>query len=108
MADQRRIAHDCPCEHCRLAPGGDIAQEHQAINRVAAALDERRRRLFVALLASQQGHGGIVRLSRITGLSRTTIQRGLVELEQGVAEVSSRVRQPGAGRKRVEKKRPLS
>jgi hypothetical protein len=104
MADQQRIPYECPCDSCRLFPRDDLAHDHRAINRVVATLDERRRRLFVGLLASQHGHGGVVLLSRITGLSRTTIQRGLVELEQGATGSPDRVRQPGGGRRRAEKK----
>jgi hypothetical protein len=38
---------------CQLDAKGASAQEHRAINRVVALLDERRRRLFDDLLASQ-------------------------------------------------------
>jgi DeoR/GlpR family transcriptional regulator of sugar metabolism len=72
-----------------------------------ASLDERGRRLFAGLLARQRGHGGVVALARITGLSRTTIRRGLVEVEQDGTPAASRVRRPGGGRKRAEKKTPI-
>jgi len=77
---------------------------HRAINRVMAELDERGRRLFAGILARQHGHGGIQSVAKITGLSRTTIGRGLREGEQAQAEFSNRVRRPGGGRKCVEKK----
>lgn len=107
MADQLRDFHACPCEHCRQEPQGLIALDHQAIKRVVTLLDERRRRLFAGLLARQAGHGGVVRVARITGLSRTTILRGLRELDTP-ADASERVRRPGGGRPRLEKKRPRS
>jgi DNA-binding phage protein len=107
MADQPRVSHACPCEDCRRDPQGPIAHDHQAINRVVTLLDERRRRLFAGLLARQAGHGGVVRVARITGLSRTTILRGLRELDRP-ANASERVRRPGGGRPRLEKKRPRS
>ena len=50
------------------------------------------------------GHGGVVLFAQVTGLSRTTIRRGQVELEQGVADVATRLRRSGGGRKRLEKK----
>jgi len=71
---------------------------------VITALDEKNRRRFAGLLASQWGRGGIERLSEITGLSRTTIRRGRNEVQR--AERPSergRVRQAGAGRRAVEK-----
>jgi DeoR/GlpR family transcriptional regulator of sugar metabolism len=73
---------------------------------VLTSLDERGRRLFAGLLARERGHGGVVALARITGLSRTTIRRGLLELERDGAEPAGRVRGPGGGRKRAEKKTP--
>jgi DNA-binding phage protein len=84
-----------------------VAEDHRAINRVVASLDERRRRLFAGLLAQQAGHGGIARVARITGLSRTTVLRGLRELA-APPDPSGRVRRPGGGRPRVEKKRRAS
>jgi hypothetical protein len=71
---------------------------------VVALLDERRRRLFVGLLASQWGHGGVVLLARITGLSRTTIRRGQLEIDNATPDLAARVRRAGGGRKRLEKK----
>jgi hypothetical protein len=69
-----------------------------------AELDERSRRLFAGILARQRGHGGIQQVAEITGLNRMTIRRGLRESERGQAEASNRVRRPGGGRKRLEKK----
>jgi len=43
--------------------------------------------------------------AQITGLSRTTIRRGLEELA-GLGPAEDRVRDKGGGRKRLEKKRP--
>jgi hypothetical protein len=81
-----------------------MAEHHRAINRVLATLDERNRRRFVGLLALQWGWGGVQRLVEITGLSRNTIVRGRVELQRPQrAPKTVRVRQAGAGRKRVEK-----
>lgn len=100
----RRPLYQCCCSACELHPKGSVAVDHQAINRVLAMLDERQRRLFAALLAMRRGRGGIVRLAEITGLSRTTIRRGMAELRRGVGLTTRRIRNPGGGRKPVEKK----
>jgi hypothetical protein len=70
---------------------------HVGINRVVVSLDERRRRRFVGLLASQYGYGGVQHVARVTGTSRTTILRGRRELEQGDLASSGRVRALGGG-----------
>jgi len=67
---------------------------------LAGAVDERVRRLFVATEALAIGHGGQVAVSRATGVSRTTIQQGIRELQQPeLRAVKGRVRRPGGGRK---------
>jgi len=96
--------HVCTCEMCRQHPYSTVAEHHRAINRVLATLDEKNRRRFVGLLALQWGRGGIQRLIEITGLSRNTIVRGRMDLRRPRrAPTTARVRQAGAGRKRVEK-----
>jgi DNA-binding phage protein len=104
MADQQRQPHVCSCASCRDSPGSDTAEDHRAINRVVASLDERRRRLFAGLLAQQRGHGGVALVARTTGLSRTTIHRGMLELQRPGADPGDRIRRPGGGRPRAEKK----
>jgi transposase len=66
--------------------------------KLAPVLDERGRRRFGAAEAIAAGRGGITAVMRATGLARSTIGRGLVELRQS-REVSDRVRRPGGGRK---------
>jgi DNA-binding phage protein len=106
MADtERKRIHRCRCRGCRSRSDSELIAYHRAINRVMAELDERSRRLFAGLLARQRGRGGIQRVAEITGLSRMTIRRGLRESQRGQAGSSDRVRRPGGGRKRVEKKR---
>lgn len=67
---------------------------------LACALDERGRRLWAATEAKAIGHGGIALVSRATGVSYSTIRRGLKELEAGPAP-PGRVRRPGGGRKKT-------
>ena len=100
----QRAVYLCPCGDCRRDPQSAVALDHAAINRVMALLDERQRRLFAGLLAMRRGHGGIVAVATITGLSRTTVRRGIDELRCGTAAAGDRVRHPGGGRRPVEKK----
>jgi hypothetical protein len=107
MADQRHQAlHRCGCVLCRRSNDLEVQQEHEAINRVLVTLDERGRRLLAGLLALQHGRGGIQRLSEITGLSRMTIRRGQREIERADTLGGTRLRRPGGGRRRLEKKAP--
>lgn len=100
-----RAVHKCCCHECIEQPNGEIALLHTSINRLVAALDERHRRQFAGLLASQFGHGGIRSLSNITGLHRETISRGKREIEGANAALDGGIRAPGGGRHQVEKKR---
>jgi len=102
----RRTVYHCTCTLCQLHPDSNVAKQHQAINRVMATLDERNRRRSVGLLAMQWGRGSLLRLSRITGLSRNTIRRGRQEIQHPTRSVSSGQRRPGGGRPRVEKNGP--
>jgi hypothetical protein len=65
---------------------------------LAPHLDERSRRLFAATEASAAGRGGIAAVSDATGVARSTIGRGLVEL-QSAAILKNRIRRPGGGRR---------
>src|SRR6266849_6452667 len=68
-------------------------------------LDERQRRLMAAAEARVLGYGGIALVAEASGLSRTTVHKALEELEAEPLP-DGRVRQPGAGRKRVKDKDP--
>jgi hypothetical protein len=50
---------------------------------LAPVLTERSRRLWAATEAKALGHGGIALVERATGISRSTIQRGMRELDSG-------------------------
>jgi len=69
-------------------------------------LDERTRRLTAANEARTLGHGGISQVSRVCGLSRKAIKKGIREIESGTAPPPGRVRQPGAGRKKTTDRDP--
>jgi hypothetical protein len=73
--------------------------------KVLGTLNELQARLFVADKALDQGRGGISRLSKLTGMSRTTITKAVTELSSGrrlVVPERGRIRDTGAGRKKVE------
>jgi transposase len=72
----------------------------QRIDDLFPHLTERQRRLVAASDARALGYGGISRVSRAVGMSRTTIYQGLAELDQG-AWVPDRVRRKGGGRKKI-------
>jgi uncharacterized membrane protein YdbT with pleckstrin-like domain len=48
-------------------------------------LDEKQRRLFLAIEALAYGYGGIARVRRISGASKNTIKRGIREHKAGAA-----------------------
>lgn len=85
-----------------------IAARYKALEDV---LDERQRRLYVAVEAKVLGRGGVKRVHEATGIARGTILAGLKELESGhvdgaTTEGVRRVRRPGAGRKKLVDRMP--
>ena len=75
------------------------------IERMRLLLDERQWRLYLASEAMSAGYGGISEVSRVSGVSRTTITKGIEELSAGEA-VQGRIRSEGGGRNYVEEKYP--
>jgi transposase len=63
-------------------------------------LDERQRRVVTASDAISLGRGGVSKVARASGLSRTTVHSGIAELRSQGAPVE-RIRKPGGGRKSV-------
>jgi hypothetical protein len=78
--------------------------EGQAIRRrweaVSSQLDERGRRLFAAAEVRAAGRGGLATVSDVTGLARSTILRGLKDLD-APALPRGNVRRKGGGRHRL-------
>jgi hypothetical protein len=64
-------------------------------------LDERSRRRFAAAEALAAGRGGVAAVARVTGVARSTIDRGLAELrgDAAPAAAADRVRRQGGGRR---------
>ena len=97
--------HECQCAAC--AAGHDQPERllHHNINLVLSRLNEQQRRWLAALESQKTGHGGDTLISQITGLHPDTIRRGREELDADLAgRPIDRIRNPGAGRPRVEKK----
>jgi hypothetical protein len=64
---------------------------------VGRDLNERTRRLFAAVEARTAGYGGITAAAQATGVARSTIGRGLKDLDDP-APLPGVVRRPGSGR----------
>ena len=63
---------------------------------LAGELNERQRRLWAAAEARSAGYGGISAVVRATGISESTVLRGLADLDSGVAPEPGKVRRhPG-------------
>lgn len=68
----------------------------QKLSSVLPLLDERQKRVLLAAESRQLGRGGVTLVSRLSGLSRVSIHKGLLELD---TVLTGSVRSPGAGRK---------
>lgn len=97
--------HQCECPSCQQETAHPDQVLHRQINLLLSRLDEQQRRWYVAMEADRLGPHGDQRLSQITGMDPKTIQRGRQELEHELADrPTDRVRLPGGGRPRAEKK----
>ena len=67
---------------------------------VGSRLDERGQRLFAAVEVRTAGWGGLAIVSKITGLARSTINRGKADLD-GEPLPKGQVRRAGGGRRSV-------
>ena len=73
----------------------------ERIRRMLPLLDERQKRLYLANEALSYGRGGVSYVSRISGMSRTTITKAVDELNNG-EEIDGKTRRSGGGRKYTE------
>jgi hypothetical protein len=96
------LVHRCRCTDCRRRTPNATKEAHARLNRLLSTLDEQQRRLLAGYESSQLGHGGDRRLAIITGLDVHTIAKGRHALAS--LQPSERIRAPGGGRPRVEKK----
>jgi hypothetical protein len=99
--------HQCQCPHCQQEATHPDQLLHHHMNLLLSRLQEQHRRWYAAVESTRLGHGGDQLVAQITGLDPKTIQRGRQELAASLAEhPTDRVRAPGAGRPRAEKKPP--
>ena len=104
-----RTIHQCQCSNCQQAGDHPDRELHRQMNLFLSRLDEQQRRWYAALEAGKLGDGGARQVSKITGMHVETIRRGQRELERLLADRPlDRVRLPGGGPPRVDKKSPTS
>jgi hypothetical protein len=98
--------HQCQCPPCVAGPADHPDRAiHRRLNLLPARLDERQRRWLAGLESQKVGRGGDRLVSCITGLNVETIRRGRRELDASLRDCPpERIRRPGAGRPRVQKK----
>ena len=63
-------------------------------------LNERQKRIYLATEAEALGRGGIKELSKLTGVSQTTIIKGKKEISSGEPLDIIAIRNSGGGRKK--------
>ncbi|CAG0939392.1 hypothetical protein BROC_00614 [Candidatus Brocadiaceae bacterium] len=69
--------------------------------------DEVQARRFAGAIALEIGWGGISKVEELTGMSHSTISKGIEELKTSeILEPPERLRVPGGGRKKLEEKDP--
>jgi len=73
---------------------------------VAPLIDERARRLLAGSEALAIGRGGVAAVARATGLARTTVARGVADVQAGETVGRGRIRRAGAGRPPIERRDP--
>lgn len=66
-------------------------------NRLSWMMNEKLKRRWAACEAMAIGRGGISAVARATGISRTTIRKGILELEQEYPELVESVDPDGFG-----------
>src|SRR3974390_560535 len=67
---------------------------------MAPVLNEQSRRRFIALEARALGRGGVSLMARISGVARSTIYHGLLDIRRNVWAPAGRIRKQGGGRKK--------
>jgi hypothetical protein len=76
----------------------------ESMRLLLSVFNEKQRRLYLGLESMRVGHGGDVKISRITGVNVKTIALGRQQLlERNVT--AERIREVGGGRPSIKKKR---
>src|SRR5262245_20124704 len=95
----------CSCGLCDTDAA--LRETHGRWRAILSILNEHQARLFAADRALEVGPDGPGIVSRVTGLSPRTIQRGIRELRSGVLPLGpEHARRPGGGRKPCEEADP--
>ena len=98
------VIHECGCAACRVGKEPE-KEDHRYLNLILSRLDEQQRRWVAGREAKRRGHGGIQQVAEITGLHPETIRIDRDELDGNLLDrPTDRVRLPGGGRPRIEKK----
>lgn len=100
--------HACECPICCQQDDHPDKAIHHQFNVLLSRLNEQQRRWMVALESKKIGHGGDRFMAKVSGMSVETIRKGRNELDDDLAtRPTDRVRLPGGGRPRIEKKTPV-
>jgi hypothetical protein len=94
-----------PSAHLPVRVQVDAPTLNHMFAAVLPLLDERQRRVLAGAQARALGRGGIAIVARAAGMSRSTVQKAVAEIDAGV-DPAQPVRRQGAGRKRLVEKDP--
>ena len=78
----------------------------ERINKVLPFLNESQKRIYLAAEAYSIGRGGVTQISQFTGVSRSTIKKGMDGTTSHIELTNHRIRKKGAGRKTLEYEKP--
>ena len=79
------------------------ANKHDLWIKVWASANESQKRQIAAVKSLELGWGGITSVEKLTGMSHSTIRKGIQELRESESlNVKERIRKTGGGRKKVE------
>ena len=82
-----------------------VVAVQEKYDRLSSVMNEKLRRRWAACEAIAMGRGGIPAVSQATGVSQTTIRRGIREINEEMPRLAEeiagqRIRRPGGGRRR--------
>jgi hypothetical protein len=104
----KQSVHSCRCAACLSGTDEATRRLHHQLKVFVSRLDEQQRRWWAALEAQRYGHGGVLLVTCMTGITDKTIQRGMQELEDDLQCVApDRLRREGGGRPVAEARDPV-
>ena len=83
-------------------PGFSDEELRGSLSTFLSILNEKQKRIYLGFESMKLGHGGDVKLSRLTGIDVRTIAKGRQELKSKNI-TPDRIREPGAGRPSIKK-----